>query len=80
VTRVVQTVRRQGWRKFPDIPLGQFVEQQRQRREARFGRKAAAKAARKKRPPKHLAPTTVGGTFANAGPHRSLVSGPCPAN
>ena len=40
----VATVRRPGWRKSPDMPLGEWVVHQREKRERLTGRKALSKA------------------------------------
>ena len=37
----VASVRRGEWRKFPDIPLGEFIERQRTRRRNAYGRRAS---------------------------------------
>jgi hypothetical protein len=40
----VREVRRKSWRKWPDTPLGEYVEQQRERRLQRGGRKGYRQA------------------------------------
>jgi len=35
-------VRRRGWRKFPDIPLGEYIKRQEAARRSRAGRKRVA--------------------------------------
>jgi hypothetical protein len=42
----VREVKRKNWRKVPDIPLGQFIEQQTDARGRRYGRKLWAMARR----------------------------------
>lgn len=39
--------RAQGFRKYPDLPLGEYIELQKRKRAKRFGRKASAKLKRK---------------------------------
>jgi hypothetical protein len=47
-TRVL-AVRRHWWKKWPDMPLGQFISQRQNMRVQREGRKKQAQAARKNR-------------------------------